>query len=75
MTNSINKHLRLKIPYTHNTNFNLKQLLTAFPKPNQSQNLIVMIQNCTKSFEYEISLYQDALCARYFVLEKTKLHF
>ena len=39
MTNSINTHLRLNIPYTHNMNFNLKLLLIAFAKPNLVQNI------------------------------------
>ena len=42
MTNSFNKHSRLKIPFTHNTNFNLKPLLIKFAKPNLSQKKYII---------------------------------
>ena len=44
MTNSINKHLWLKISYTHNTNllFYLKFLLIQFTKTKLSQKYILL---------------------------------
>ena len=43
-TNSINKHYRIKIPYTHNTNFLPLRIITCIPQTKSESEIYIYFQ-------------------------------